>query len=80
MKYWKTETEVLRAPFNRSLYGPGHQPGNSKVDLLAEMVAPKVDFGPLGVPRGPKSHFLVKSQHKITKKSIQEGFQKKHEN
>ena len=31
---------------------PGHQPGNSKVDILAEMVAPRVEFGPLAVPRG----------------------------
>ena len=56
------------------------QPGNSKVDILAEMVAPRVEFGALAVPRGaPKSHFLVKNQHKIAKKSLQEGFQKKHE-
>ena len=48
--------------------------------LLAEMTAPRVEFGPqLGRPGGPKSHFLAKSQHKIVKKSFQEGFQKKHE-
>ena len=58
----------------------GHQQCNSKVDILAEMVAPGVEFGALAAPRGaPKSHFLVKNQHKITKKSFQEGFQKKHE-
>ena len=42
--------------------------------------APRVEFGSqLGRPGGPKSHFLAKSQHKIVKKSFQEGFQKKHE-
>ena len=58
----------------------GHQPGNSNVDILAEMVAPRVEFGALAVPRGaPKSHFLAAEQHKIAKTSLQDGFQNKHE-
>ena len=65
----------------RFLIAPPHQPGNSKVDFLAEMVAPRVDFGPqLGRKGVPKSHLFAKNQHKIAKKSLQEGFQKKHEN
>ena len=40
------------------------------------MVAPRVEFGALAVPRGaPKSHFLAENQHKIAKKSLQEGLQ-----
>ena len=63
----------------RSQDAPPHLERNSKIDFLAEMVAPRVDFGPqLRRPGGPKSHFLVKSQHKIKKKSFQEEPQKKH--
>ncbi len=68
----------LGAP-DRTQDAPAHQPGNSKVDFWAEMIAPRVDSGPqLRRPGGPKSHFLAKSRHKIEKKSFQEGFQKKH--
>ena len=44
----------------------GHQPGNSKVDFLAEMVAPRVDSGTQLVRHGaPKSQVWVKNQYKI---------------
>ena len=65
----------------RFLIAPPHQPGNSKGDFGAEMVAPRAHFGPqLGRKGVPKSHLFAKNQHKIAKKSLQEGFQKKHEN
>ena len=65
----------------RSQGAPPHQPGNSKVDFLAEMVAPRSVLRPqLGREGGPKSHFFAKSRHKIAKKSLLEGFQKKIEN
>ena len=48
--------------------------------FLAESVTQMGDFGtPLGRQGAPKSHFFAQNQHKIEKKSIQEGFQKKHE-
>ena len=51
---------------------------NPKVDFLPAKVAPKVDLGTLLDPkRDPKSPFLAQNQHKIEKKSFQEGFQKK---
>ena len=48
---------------------PGHQPGNSKVDLLAEMVAPRVDSGTqLGRKGDSKSPFGAPNRCKIVKK------------
>ena len=71
---------AARSAPSRFYEGSPHQQHNSKVDILAEMVAPRVEFGALAVPRGaPKSYFLVKNQHQIAKKSLQERFQKKHE-
>ena len=59
----------------------GTKAANRKVDFWTENVAPRVDFGtPLDPERAPKSAFLAKNRNKVEEKSIQEGFQKKHEN
>ena len=53
-------------------FGPG-------ADFWAENVAPKLAFGtPLGRQGSQKSRFLAKNLKQISKKSFQEGFQKKH--
>ena len=52
--------------------------GNRKVNFWAENVAPRVAFGrPWAGKGGPKSHFFATNLEQFTKKSFQEGFQKK---
>ena len=48
-------------------------------DLFAENVSPRVDFGPCLDPKNSQITMLAQKQHKIYKKTIREGFQKKHE-
>ena len=73
----KSMKNTRSAP-GRSRDGLGHPPCNSKIDFWSEKVTPKGDFGAkLGGQVGPKSLFLVQNCQKITKKSIQEGVQKK---
>ena len=63
----------------RSQDAPPHLERNSKINFLAEMVAPRVDLGAqLVASGGPKSNLLAKSRYQIVKKSFQEEPQKKH--
>ena len=56
-----------------------HQQRNSKVDFFfAKMNSPRIEFSPrLGRHGASKSHFFAKSRHKIAKKPLREGIQKK---
>ena len=62
----------------RFLYAPGHQPGNSKVDFLAKMVAPRVDFEtPAGPPGVQNLTFLPKVDIKSRKSRSRRGSRKR---
>ena len=83
MKNGKTEQTEPEVDFGLRLFGPG-APRSEKLAafgrLFAENVAPRVASGRPWPAKGvPKSHFLATTLEQISKKSFQEGFQKKFE-